>query len=112
MFVLLFGVLFSGSSNSKVSVGFVDQDQSIASRGIQTALSGDKVPLTLQVGSLDAEKAAMQRGDVSAIIVVPAGLQTSLAAKTPVALAVLHGSDEVARPRRWSRASWARSSTT
>ena len=86
MFVLLFGVLFSGSSNSKVAVGFVDLDGSVASRGIQTALSGDKVPLTLQVGTLDAEKAAMQRGDVSAIIVVPAGLQSSLAAKQPVAL--------------------------
>jgi ABC-2 type transport system permease protein len=86
MFVLLFGVLFSGSGDSKVSVGFVDLDQSLASHGIQTALSGEKVPLTLQVGTLDAEKAAMQRGDVSAIIVVPAGLQNSIAAKTPVAL--------------------------
>ena len=44
MFVLLFGVLFSGSSDSKVAVGFVDLDGSVASRGVQTALSGDKVP--------------------------------------------------------------------
>lgn len=86
MFVLLFGVLFSGTSDSKVSVGFVDLDGSVASRGIQTALSGDKVPLTLQVGTLDAEKAAMQRGDVSAIIMIPSGFQNSLSAKNPVAL--------------------------
>ncbi len=86
MFVLLFGVIFSGSSNSKVAVGFVDLNGSVASRGVQTALSGDKVPLTLQVGTLDAEKAAMQRGDVSAIIVIPSGFQDSLSAKNPVAL--------------------------
>ena len=79
MFVLLFGVLFSGSSNSKVSVGWVDQDGTTASSHLRDAFAG--VPLlTLQNGTYDAEKAAMQRGDVSAIIVVPQGLQAAVAA--------------------------------
>lgn len=79
MFVLLFGVLFSGSSNSKVSVGWVDQDNgSAASAGLRQAFS--TVPLlSLQNGTLDDEKAAMQHGDISAIIVVPQGLQSTLA---------------------------------
>ena len=78
MFVLLFGVLFSGSGDSKVSVGWVDQDGTAASAGLRTAFTN--VPLiTLQNGTLDDEKAAMQRGDVSAIIVVPKGMQTTLA---------------------------------
>jgi ABC-2 type transport system permease protein len=77
MFVLLFGVLFSGSSDSKVSVGWVDQDGTAASGQLRGAFAN--VPLlTLQDGSLDAETAAMKRGDTSAIIVVPQGLQTAV----------------------------------
>jgi ABC-2 type transport system permease protein len=77
MFVLLFGVLFSGSSDSKVSVGWVDQDGTAASGQLRGAFAN--VPLlTLQDGSLDAETAAMKRGDISAIIVVPQGLQTAV----------------------------------
>jgi ABC-2 type transport system permease protein len=82
MFVLLFGVLFSGSSGSKVTVGFVNEDGA-SSMAIQAALSSQDLPITLQVGTLDDEKAAMQRGDVSAIIVVPKGLAAAAAqAKT------------------------------
>jgi ABC-2 type transport system permease protein len=78
MFVLLFGVLFSGSGNSKVTVGYVDLDNSAASAGLRTAF--DSVPiLDVQVGSLEAEKAAMQNGDVSAVIVIPKGLQDAVA---------------------------------
>jgi ABC-2 type transport system permease protein len=85
MFVLLFGVLFSGSGDSKVAVGFVDQDNSIASVGMRSAFNS--VPLlSLQSGSLEDEKAAMQRGDVSAIIVIPKGTEAAIAAKTPVAI--------------------------
>jgi ABC-2 type transport system permease protein len=85
MFVLLFGVLFSGSGNSKVSVGFVDQDGSPISAQIQKAFEGVQF-LSLQTGSLADEKAAMQRGDVSAVIVVPNGLASAVASKTPVSL--------------------------
>jgi ABC-2 type transport system permease protein len=78
MFVLLFGVLFSGSSNSKINVGWVDEDNSQASMGLHNAFAS--VPLlSLQSGTLDTEKAAMQHGDISAIIVVPSGLEAAVA---------------------------------
>jgi ABC-2 type transport system permease protein len=73
MFVLLFGVLFSGSGDSKVSVGFVDQDGTAVSAQVQQAFEAVPV-LSLQAGTLEDEKAAMQRGDVSAVIVIPKGL--------------------------------------
>jgi len=77
MFVFLFGWIFGGSGNTKITVGFVDQDGTVASAGLRQAFAA--VPLlTLQDGSLDAEKAAMQHGDVSAVIVVPKGLQDAL----------------------------------
>lgn len=88
LFVLLFGVLFSGSGDSKVSVGWVDQDNTAVSSQIRAAFVQYAPILSLQNGSLDDEKAAMQRGDVSAIIIVPAGLQQSAATKTPVALTI------------------------
>jgi ABC-2 type transport system permease protein len=83
MFVFLFGWIFGGSGDSKISVGFVDQDGTAASAQVQQAF-GEVSLLKLQVGSLDDEKAAMQRGDVSAIIVIPKGLADGIASKTPV----------------------------
>jgi ABC-2 type transport system permease protein len=85
MFVFLFGWIFGGSGDSKISVGFVDQDGTAASAQVQQAF-GQVSLLNLQVGSLDAEKAAMQRGDVSAVIVVPKGLADGIASKTPVSI--------------------------
>src|SRR5664280_1867011 len=81
MFVLLFGVLFSGTGNSKVSVGFVDLDNTPTSVKVHQAFSGVSL-LDLKVGTLDDEKAAMQHGDVSAVIVLPKGLQDTVAAAT------------------------------
>ncbi|HEU6440307.1 MAG TPA: ABC transporter permease, partial [Terriglobales bacterium] len=77
MFVLLFGVLFSGSGDSKVSVGWVDQDGTASSAGIRDSFGRVEL-LTFQSGTLENEKAAMQRGDVSAVIVIPKGTQDAL----------------------------------
>ena len=85
MFVLLFGVLFSGSGDSKVSVGFVNEDNTPVSLQIQQQFEAIPI-LTIQTGSLVDEKAAMQRGDVSAVIVVPQGLAAAIAAKQPIEL--------------------------
>ena len=77
MFVFLFGWIFGGGGTTKISVGFVDQDGTTASASLRQAFAA--VPLlTLQDGSLDTEKAAMQHGDVAAVIVIPKGLQDAL----------------------------------
>jgi len=77
MFVLLFGVLFSGSGNSKITVGYVDQDGTATSAGLRSAFDQVSI-LDIRTGSLDAEKAAMQNGDISAIIVIPKGLEAAV----------------------------------
>jgi len=77
MFVLLFGLLFSGSGDSKVSVGWVDQDKSNASQGLRAAFASVSL-LSLHDGTLEDEKTAMQHGDISAIIVVPSGLEATI----------------------------------
>jgi len=77
MFVFLFGWIFGGGGDTRISVGFVDQDGTAVSASLRQAFAA--VPLlTLQDGTLDAEKAAMQHGDVSAVIVIPKGLQAAL----------------------------------
>jgi ABC-2 type transport system permease protein len=77
MFVFLFGWIFGGSGGAKISVGFVDQDGTPASGALRQAFASVSL-LSLHDGSLDSEKAAMQHGEVSAVIVVPAGLQDAL----------------------------------
>jgi ABC-2 type transport system permease protein len=85
MFVFLFGWIFGGSGDSKVSVGWVDEDNSAMSAGLKSGF--DQVPLiSLHVGTLEEEKAAMQRGDIAAIIVVPQGTQAAVGAKKTAAL--------------------------
>ena len=80
MFVFLFGWLFGGNGgDTKVSVGYVDLDSTPASAGLRQAFSSVTL-LNLKDGSLEDEKAAMQHGDVSAVIVIPKGLQDALVA--------------------------------
>jgi ABC-2 type transport system permease protein len=88
LFVLLFGVLFSGGGNSKVSVAWVDQDGSLPSAQLKAAFDQYVPLLDLKAGTLEEEKAAMERGDVSAIIVIPKGLAESIGSKAPIALQI------------------------
>jgi ABC-2 type transport system permease protein len=88
MFVLLFGAIFGGGGgSSKITVGFVDEDGTPVSAGIQSAFAGVEL-LNLKTGTLEAEKAAMQRGDVSAVIVIPKGTAAAVGAGTPIALEI------------------------
>jgi ABC-2 type transport system permease protein len=85
MFVFLFGWIFGGNSDTKISVGWVDQDNTQVSMALRQSFS--EVPLlTIQTGSLEDEKAAMQHGDISAIVVVPSGTGAAVAAKSATSI--------------------------
>jgi ABC-2 type transport system permease protein len=73
MFVLLFGAIFSGSGDTKITVGLVNEDKNPATAKIQEAFETSGL-LTLEVGTLEEEKQAMKDGNVSAVIVIPSGL--------------------------------------
>jgi ABC-2 type transport system permease protein len=79
MFVLLFGVLFSGSGDSKVAVGYVDLDGTQASQALRESFQHYAPILVLKDGSEADELAAMKNGDVSAVIVIPKGLSDASA---------------------------------
>lgn len=77
-FILIFGAVFSGGGHSTYPIGVVVQDSSTAAQGLQAALQ--QVPaLQVQGGTLDAELAALKKGDLRLVVVVDQGFGASLA---------------------------------
>jgi ABC-2 type transport system permease protein len=87
IFVVLFGSIFSGGNNNR-QIGFADLDGSAASAALKAqfdAVDG----VTLLDGTEADLVAAMKKGDVSSVIVVPPGYGATVAAKTaPAAVGV------------------------
>jgi len=87
IFVILFGSIFSGG-NRAWTIGFVDLDQTPASTALKRAF-GSIPNVTLVDGSEADLLARMRKGEVSPVIVVPAGYSESVAARrAPAALTV------------------------
>ena len=87
IFVILFGSIFSGG-NRAWTIGFVDLDQTPASTALKSAFGS--IPNVKLVDGSEADLLArMRKGDVSPVIVVPAGYSESVAARrAPAALTV------------------------
>jgi ABC-2 type transport system permease protein len=87
IFVILFGSIFSGG-NRQWTIGFVDLDQTAASAALKTAF-GSIPDVKLVEGSEADLLARMKKGEVSPVIVVPAGYEKTIAAKRdPAAVTV------------------------
>lgn len=78
VFVLLFGTIFSGTGTSSVKMGWVDEDGTQASAQLRGIFASTGV-FDLQDGALQDERDAMQRGDVTSVIEVPAGYSAKVA---------------------------------
>ena len=79
VFIVLFGLIFQGSSGARLTLGFVDTEKTPASEQLKagfTALDG----ITLVETTFEDAKAQMQTGKVDGTIVVPVGYGASLAA--------------------------------
>jgi ABC-2 type transport system permease protein len=87
IFVILFGSIFSGG-NRAWTIGFVDLDQTPASTALKSAFGS--IPNVKLVDGSEADLLArMRKGEVSPVIVVPAGYSESVAARrAPAALTV------------------------
>jgi ABC-2 type transport system permease protein len=72
IFVVLFGSIFSGGSNT-TSIGWVDEDQTPASQQLRDAFA--QVPILVLTDSTEeAALEEMREGSLDAVLVVPAGL--------------------------------------
>jgi ABC-2 type transport system permease protein len=91
LFVVLFGSIFSNSSASSLSVGWVDLDATAASARLREGFAQVGL-LKLTDGTQDASLEAMRKGDLDAVVVVPAGIGDAITASmagtagAPVAL--------------------------
>ena len=82
VFVVLFGMIYSGTSNPTYALGWVDEDGSAASAGLRSAFAGVTV-IDLKAADREASLESMRKGDVVGVIVVPKGYGAALGA--PVA---------------------------
>src|SRR5438046_8807197 len=72
LFVVLFGTIFAGGGRLNYDVGWVDQDGTPGAAELRAAF--DRIGLlAFHEGSLETERAAMERGDIDASTVVTAG---------------------------------------
>jgi ABC-2 type transport system permease protein len=87
IFVILFGSIFSGG-NRAWTIGFVDLDQTPASTALKSAFGS--IPNVKLVDGSEADLLArMRKGEVSPVIVVPAGYAATVAARrAPAAVTV------------------------
>src|SRR5438046_5457901 len=79
LFVVLFGTIVAGGGRLNYDVGWVDQDGTPGAAQLRAAFDRTGL-LTFHEGSLETERAAMERGDIDAIIVVPAGTGAAIGA--------------------------------
>jgi ABC-2 type transport system permease protein len=87
IFVILFGLIFSGG-NRQWTIGFVDLDQTPTSAALKSAFGS--IPNVKVVDGSEADLLArMRTGEVSPVIVVPAGYAQSVAAhRAPASVTV------------------------
>jgi len=79
LFMLIFGLVFSGNGDVKYDIGLVNNDSS----AIGTQISGilHQVPIfKIKDGELDSSLAELKKGQLRAVVVIPADLQSSIAA--------------------------------
>lgn len=91
-FTIMFGFAFSGTNSqpadSRLLVGFVNQDQSSTlSKELETQLSGSSV-IRLQPGETGALQTKLEKKDLAAIVIIPEGYSDSLISDTPLPLIV------------------------
>ena len=78
IFIFLFGWIFSGSGDISYDIGVVNNDDSPVGEGITQML--DQIPIfVMQEGEMETQLDKLKSGDLRAVIVIPAGLQQSVA---------------------------------
>lgn len=88
IFVVLFGSIFSGGTSQR-TIGFADLDRTPASAQLRETFAA--IPNVQLVDGAEADLLArMKSGDLSSVIVVPAGYSTGVAAKAAPATVTVY----------------------
>jgi ABC-2 type transport system permease protein len=77
LFMLIFGLVFSNEGDISYDIGLVRSDNSPAAAEIAQALG--KIPIfSISEGNLDDKLKELKDGDIKAVVVIPAALESSL----------------------------------
>jgi ABC-2 type transport system permease protein len=79
LLMLIFGVIFGASRNVSYKISLIDEDASIVSGEISEAIQQIPVFETTE-GTFDNELAKLKKGDIQALVVIPAGTQSIVSA--------------------------------
>jgi ABC-2 type transport system permease protein len=73
LFILLFGLIFSGSGSPSYTVGLVNQDTGALGQAIAQGF-GHVKPFTIKTGTLSNELDTLKKGQLDMVVMIPAGL--------------------------------------
>lgn len=81
MFIIIFGIIFSGNDDISFDIGVVNEDGT----GGERLVAGFKAidAFKIKTGARDEELKALKDGDRSAVIIIPAGTGAALASYSP-----------------------------
>jgi len=105
MFAFLFGLVFGSSGETKlprIKVLIVDQDESLMSQFLHTALTQGELKEMIELESLDSEEDArrlMDQGKASALLMIPEGFGAELFKGNPVELFLIKNPSEQFLPQ-------------
>jgi len=89
LFIVLFGIIFSGSGSPSYTVGVVNQDQGPVGQEIAQGL-GRVQPFKTQSGTLNNELNALRKGQLDMVIVLPAALSQRVEQKQTTGVQVYY----------------------
>jgi ABC-2 type transport system permease protein len=79
LFMLIFGLVFSGNNGVSYKIGLVDADQSPVSTQISTVLKQVSVFNVDEADNFEQQLEKLKKGDIRSVVVIPAGTQAAIA---------------------------------
>ena len=95
LFILLFGVIFSGSGSSNFTVGLVNEDTGAMGQSIAQAF-GKVSAFDIKTGARDDELNALKQGNRSLVIILPADLSQNVQAGQSTGIQVYYDQSKTA----------------
>ena len=81
IFIVLFGLIFSGGGSQSYTLGLVNQDTGPIGTSLAQVFAHK--PFTVMTGSYDAEMSGLKQGQRDLVVVIPSGLSESVQSGQP-----------------------------
>ena len=77
LFIFVFGLVFSGAGDVSYKIGLVNNDDSLTGEGISQILY--EIPIfELSEGELNSQLQELEKGELKAVVVIPADIESSI----------------------------------